>query len=245
MLSSKLGLCFLVSQRFKETKSTAKKLCSIKFTQSHSIKMPNKNSIQTSKKESGFSLLEVLISILILSFGILGMVGLQASSLQISREARLQASAVRFAEEMAELMRSNKNEALKPSNAYLISFSETTDTNSDTANCGYPGKSACGTSEDIAKRDRYEWIERLNQELPDARVEICQDSTPYDADGLPQWACSGSGGTLVLKIGWTRSNTLRGASGTDATTTSGANTGAFDKALRPAVVFPVTPGSTT
>ena len=63
--------------------------------------MPNKNSIQTSKKESGFSLLEVLISILILSFGILGMVGLQASSLQISREARLQASAVRFAEEMA------------------------------------------------------------------------------------------------------------------------------------------------
>ena len=63
--------------------------------------------------QRGFSLIEVLISIVVLCFGVLGMVGLQAASLQANREARLQSTAVRMAEEMAELMRSNKDTALK------------------------------------------------------------------------------------------------------------------------------------
>ena len=38
-------------------------------------------------KNRGFSLLEVLISIVVLSFGVLGAAGLQATSLQANREA--------------------------------------------------------------------------------------------------------------------------------------------------------------
>lgn len=181
-------------------------------------------SFPKSSTQQGFSLLEVLISILVLSFGILGMAGLQAASLQVGRESRLQASAVRYAEEMAELMRSNKDVALKPSNPYKFSFNKLTDTNTDTGDCGYPtSSSGCATTDLIANRDNYEWLERLNNELPDARVEICEDSTPYDGNGLPQWTCSGSGGTLVIKIGWTRRNTLSGATGTDATSTASAD----------------------
>lgn len=192
-------------------------------------------------RQHGFSLLEVLIAILVLCFGVFGMVGLQATSLQVNREARIQSSAIRLAEEMAELMRSNKDIAVNlTGNPYLLSA--TTATN---PNCGFPGLSQCATTSAVAQRDVYEWLERVRVELPDPRVAICQDSTPYDASGLPQWACSGSGSTIVLKIGWTRSNTIRGATGTDATDTSSANAGAFDKALRPAVTFPLTPGSTT
>lgn len=193
------------------------------------------------KHEGGFSLLEVLISILVLCFGILGLVGLQAASLQANREARLHSTAVRLAEELAEMMRSNKIIATQlTSNPYMV-----TSTSSTNPNCGYPGLTACASANLIAQRDIYEWLERIKIELPEPRVAICQDSSPYDSSGLPQWTCSNSGGTIVLKIGWTRSNTLRSATGTDATDTSGANLGAFDKALRPAVTFPLTPGSTT
>jgi type IV pilus assembly protein PilV len=192
--------------------------------------------------QQGFSLLEVLIAILVLCFGVLGMVGLQAASLQVNREARLQSSAIRLAEEMAEMMRGNKDVAVNlTTSPYLLSSTTAT-----SPNCGYPSSSAaCTTTNAVAQRDVYEWLERVKAELPGSKVVICQDSTPYDTAGLPQWACSDTGGTVVLKMGWTRSNTLRGASGADATTTSGANTGAFDKALRPAVTFPLIPGSTS
>ena len=43
--------------------------------------------------QQGFSLVEVLVAIVVLSFGLLGMVGMQAFSLQSNREARLQGQA--------------------------------------------------------------------------------------------------------------------------------------------------------
>ena len=200
-------------------------------------------------KNRGFSLLEVLISIVVLSFGVLGAAGLQATSLQANREARLQATAARFGEELAELMRGNKGVSIKTTNAtdnpYLIAL-KSGDSDPTNPDCGYPGKSACTTGVAIAQRDIYEWWKRVNTELPGARVSVCEDNSPYEtSSGLPQWTCSNSGGVLVLKIGWTRANTLRGATGTNATSTTGANSGAFDKALRPGIVFTVTPGSST
>lgn len=202
----------------------------------------------------GFSLLEVLISIIVLCFGILGAVGMQAASLQVNREAKLQAVAVRFAEELGELMRGNKGiSVLGTSNPYLLSIASADEAPTDPG-CGYPGagQAACNNTDPvqaakkIAQRDVYEWWLRLNNALPGVRVEVCQDSTPYEAStGLPQWDCSNTGGVLAIKIGWTRSNILRGATGTDATSASETNTGAFDRALRPGVVFPITSGSTS
>lgn len=208
------------------------------------------------RSQKGFSLVEVLVSITVLCFGMLGLVGLQAAALQANREARLQSAAVRLAEEMAEMMRSNKAQAAAlTNNPYLFDVNSTSTLTATT--CGLPGGTgACSTMELVAKRDVYEWLTRAvtgvkdsggvvltPAELPGARAVICQDDRPYDSAGLPQWGCSGTGGTLVLKMGWTRGNTLRGATGADAANTSTTNAGAFDKALRPAVTFPITPGS--
>ncbi len=145
---------------------------------------------------------------------------------------------------MGELMRSNKVTSIQnaeTANPYLISSMTVT-----SPGCGYPTSTAgCANAEETAQRDVYEWLTRVDSELPGARVVICQDATPQDAGGLPQWTCSNSGGVMVIKIGWTRANTLKGATGTDATSTTGVNEGAFDKALRPAVIFPVIAGSST
>jgi type IV pilus assembly protein PilV len=202
------------------------------------------NPVINNRLQRGFSLVEVLISIIVLSFGMLGMVGLQAASLQANRDSRLHSTAVRLGEEMGEMMRSNKATAVlttAAANPYLVSS-----LTASSPNCGFPTSSAaCATAFAVAQRDVYEWLQRVNSELPGARVAICEDTTPYTSAGLPQWACSNSGGTMVVKIGWTRASTLTAATGTDATDTSTTNTGAFDKALRPAVVLTVIAGSTS
>lgn len=199
--------------------------------------------------QKGFSLIEILVSIVILSFGLLGIVGLQASSMKANREARLQSTGVKLAEEIAELIRGNHSTASKTQateNPYLIDYKSTA-TNATSPACGIQGKAKCSDGAEIAARDIADWWSRVNNPLaggiPGARAVICFDSAPYDDDeGLPQWDCDGLGTTLAIKIGWTRSNTLKGATGSDAANTSSVNTGAFDKALRPAVIIPVTPG---
>lgn len=199
--------------------------------------------------QKGFSLIEILVSIVILSFGLLGIVGLQASSMKANREARLQSTGVKLAEEIAELIRGNHSTASKrqaTENPYLIDYKSTA-TNATSPACGIQGKAKCSDGAEIAARDIADWWSRVNNPLaggiPGARAVICFDSAPYDDDeGLPQWDCNDRGTTLAIKIGWTRSNTLKGATGSDAANTSSVNTGAFDKALRPAVIIPVTPG---
>lgn len=197
------------------------------------------------QRQRGFTLLEILVSIVILTLGILGAVGLQAASLQATRESRHQSTGVRLADEMAELIRANHQIALNPEpseNPYLIDFRATNNSNEE-IDCGLPDSTPgpCPVAL-IGERDIKDWLNRASQELSGFRAVICFDSAPYDATGLPHWNCTNTGSTLAIKIGWTRSNTLIGATNPDATNTSASNTGAFDKALRPAVIIPVTPG---
>ncbi len=194
-----------------------------------------------STQQRGFSLVEILISIVILSFGLLGMAGMQAAALQANKESRSMSIAVRMARELGELMRSNKVVGVgttTTSNPYLISYSNPTATPVDvptaTANCFTTTCTATDTVL-LASFEVQDWLTRLNAELPGVRVEVCFDSTPYDSSGLPQWACSSTGDVAVIKIGWSRGSTNRAATGADA----------IEKATKPALVLPVTAGSST
>lgn len=186
---------------------------------------------------SGFSLVEVLVSIVVLSFGLLGMVGMQAASLQSNREARLQSSAVVLGRELAELMRANKdiaNRTTSATNPYLGSFSTPLVATSPSYCLNVAtGTTVCANPTEIASAQMTDWLTRVDSELPGARVDTCFDSAPFDAAGLPRWACTGTGGVMVVKIGWTRSSTNR------------SNTGAaaFERATVPSVIFSVTAGS--
>ena len=52
-----------------------------------------------SKSQSGFSMIEVLVAILIFAFGILGMVGLQANSIRFQTDAKFRVDASVVAED--------------------------------------------------------------------------------------------------------------------------------------------------
>ena len=201
--------------------------------------------VRRSTLQTGFSLVEVLISIVILSFGLLGMVGLQAAAIQSNKEARLQSTAGVLARELAEMMRSNM----------VVSLGTTAATNPflvDVRSAGTPAVMVpsnpsyclnatntavtCTSGIDIANAQMTEWLARVNSELPGARVVVCVDAAPFDAGGLPQWGCTaGATATYVVKVGWTRTSTDR--SKTNLTPLERVS------AFPPAVVYPVTPGN--
>lgn len=203
-------------------------------------------------KMRGFSLVEVLISVVVLSFGLLGAVGLQASALQSNREARIQSSALALARELAEMIRGNKDVALlttnnpfhgdfstpmtAPTASYCLTVS-----NSLTTAAASPcaGANATATQTNIANASMTEWLARVDAELPGARVVVCDDTTPYTNGGQPQWACTaGAGATKVVKIGWTKTSTnkaLTAASAIEKATGAGA--------AAPSVILALTPGN--
>ena len=193
----------------------------------------------TFNMEKGFSLLEVLISIIILSFGLLGMVGMQAAALQANRDARLQSTAISLARELAEMMRGNKDVGLAATaNPYIGNFTDPL-TPTTAAYClnVAAGTTACASNKEIADAQMTEWLSRVKSELPGARVTICLDSAPFDSSGLPRWGCvnTGTDATTVIKLGWTRASTDRSATGSAA----------LERATIPSVILPITPGNSS
>jgi type IV pilus assembly protein PilV len=197
----------------------------------------------------GFSLVEVLISIIILSIGLLGMVALQAAALQGNRSARVQSVAVTLARELADMLRGNKDVAILRTditNPYLGDFSAKPLVPRTTSNCLNPGNSCPfnpltplpGQTE-VAAAQMTDWLARVDEALPGARVVVCFDDSPFDAStGLPRWGCTPStNATMMIKFGWTQGSTDR--SGNSATPLERA-TGALS---RPSLVLPVTPGN--
>lgn len=57
---------------------------------------------------SGFTLLEMMIAVLIISFGLLGLAGLQAASLRNNHSAYLRSVATQLAYELSDRVRANK-----------------------------------------------------------------------------------------------------------------------------------------
>jgi len=197
-------------------------------------------------RQRGFSLVEVLISIIILSFGMLGMVGMQAAALQSNREARLQSVAYGLARELAEMMQANKDVAL--SGSYMVDFppAPATSAASYCMNVGSTGCAAAGTDAlvkqaAIAKAQLTEWHSRVDAELPGAKVKVCMDDVPFDASGLPNWGCTinaaASSGAAYVKIGWTQGSTNRAAGAASAFVRT------TDTGSRPALVFAVIAGN--
>lgn len=63
-------------------------------------------------KQCGFTLLEVLVALLVLSIGLLGLASLQATTSRFNYGAFLRSQATSLAYDMADRMRANRDEAL-------------------------------------------------------------------------------------------------------------------------------------
>lgn len=165
----------------------------------------------TKLKPAGFSLIEVLISVLVLTLGVIGAAGMQLTALRTSQQSAFQTIALELAAEIADKMRANDSQMKHPDNQYaLVDFQSAGNVEPAAPATLCYGAGANCSAEELAQFDIYEWEKRLMASLPGGRAKICRDGSPWDRGaGALSWNCAGYGGAgapLVVKVGWQAKN---------------------------------------
>ena len=159
------------------------------------------------RRETGFSLIEVLVSIVILGIGMLGAAGLQLATLRsnhFTAQASVATQLVRDYEEITQMLRSAAISSSEGTSA-LSGLDTATADSSTIPNC--QTTTATCDSGQLATFMLNEWKARVKTQLPGGRAVVCRDSAPKDTSGahagLYHWACDDKGDMLMVKIGWT------------------------------------------
>ena len=143
--------------------------------------------------QSGNTMLEVLISILVLSFGMLGMLGLIINGMKMSSSSKNRSIAAEQFSTMVEIVKANP---------FAISIYDAATSTTITTDCF--NTAACTGTSEMPPTEYGVWKARLAKVLPPSGDgTVCRDSTP--SDGIPgAWACDGNGRTTI-KICWSES----------------------------------------
>jgi len=159
-------------------------------------------------RQHGFSMLEVMIAVLVVSLGLLGLAGLQTVGLRNNSSASQRTVATALAYEMADRMRANFASVLAGDYNYP-NYSATASAGQTTANC--LNTTGC-TSTQLALEDLYEWNQQICAQLPQSTScsaggagpwgVVCVDSTPNDGTPAAPACDNVAGGSYVIKIWW-------------------------------------------
>ena len=145
------------------------------------------------RKTRGFTLLEILVALLVLSIGLLGLAGLQTFSLRNNHSALLRSQAVVLAYDALDRMRSNRDQAmLAAGSAYNTTYSQAAGSYSATdcsSNC---------TSSALATYDLAAWKADVAR-LPAGQAQISIDAN-NKATVQVQWSDNRDGNVLTIAV---------------------------------------------
>ncbi|MFT5135955.1 MAG: type IV pilus assembly protein PilV [Arenicella sp.] len=127
---------------------------------------PGNPTVQISCLQAGTSLIEVLVSIIIIAIGLLGLAALQNTSLKLSYESYVRTQATFLATDMIDRIRSNPEAAEN----YSI------DEDGTVAQISCFMGDTCSSNE-MRQFDLYHWREQARVLLPNARVDISYDDS--------------------------------------------------------------------
>ncbi len=137
-------------------------------------------------EQDGFTLLEVLIALVVLSIGLLGVSKIQALGLRASTDANLRTEATFLANDMIERMRANRPSA--DSGYYAgIGYAAIDCTAAPVKICseGTAGAANDCTTTEMADEDAHNWYCEVTASLPNATVAV-----------------SSAAGVYSVKVGW-------------------------------------------
>jgi len=155
----------------------------------------------------GFSLIEVLVAVLLLSIGILCAAGAQVASLRTRQGTGLMSNAVQLASTLADRMRANSTQMP----AYLQLQYDASGQGAPSPGAICLGGARC-TAEQIAAFDAYDIKQALYTGFPGGRVVVCRD----EGRAVMAWECAGGAASpIVIKVGW-RGKRADGALDADA-----------------------------
>lgn len=162
---------------------------------------------------NGFTLVEVLVSLFVLSVGVMGAAAMQLTALRTAQQSAHQTTALHMAIEMADGIRASQHTRswADRDNPYMqIDFRSQHETRPDID--AMPALTCyatpCAASE-MVEAEISNWISRLDKALPGARAKICRDIAPWDnASSSYTWDCVvgaiKTNAAIVIKIGWRR-----------------------------------------
>ena len=110
------------------------------------------------KKAQGFTLLETLIALVVLSVGMLGIASLHVEGLRNGRSANLRTKAITLATDMAEKMRANRAGAI---NGDYVSAAGDLGANNNCADDGVGGATIACDFTQMAAHDLWLWKRKL------------------------------------------------------------------------------------
>ncbi|HEC15555.1 MAG TPA: type IV pilus modification protein PilV [Sedimenticola sp.] len=149
------------------------------------------------RRSRGFTLIEVLITVVIMSIGLLGLAGLQFNSLRSNQSAAQATMAAVQALDAADRLRGN------PAGAAAGNYNLLAGESGDP---GCIGTSAGCSPAQLARYDDWAWSRAVAGALPSGEGVICLDSTPDDGVSRAEHECDGArtGGlnVFVAKIWW-------------------------------------------
>lgn len=138
--------------------------------------MPSGRQNQPGNRSAGFTLVEVLIALIILSVGMLGIAGLYVHSMQAGRTSMFRHHAVTLAGDVADRIRANP----RAGPAYALAGAD--------SNCVAGGVNC--TPGEMAANDIYLWDQQAADTLPNGTVTVV-----YDNGVFPP--------TYEITVGWT------------------------------------------
>jgi type IV pilus assembly protein PilV len=153
-----------------------------------------KNSYQKKhSSQSGFSLIEVLISALVITVGVLGMAGLQVGAKRAGYEAMQRTAASSLAQDMLERMRANPDK--------LTSYSSTALGDGSISSvpdpiCSHSTLSPC-TSVQLAVYDLWAWEQAI-----DGATELNSEDEAVGGLVTPTGCITVTGSAVTIAIAW-------------------------------------------
>lgn len=158
----------------------------------------------------GFSLIEVLITILLTTVGILGMVALQSKSIQYTHDAVNRNAAVTLSNDLIEIMRSHRDELFNSKPPIEYSYTELKQTTPIYNASGRFTLNATNCPTGLANTLQEQgdcWLKQVQETLPDASTllagsfKICPS---FKLSGSSP-DCAGAdyrGSSLAIQLAW-------------------------------------------
>ena len=171
------------------------------------------------RQQWGASLIEILISMAVLTTGLMGTARLQAVSLRAATDSSNQGMAARVGYDMADRIR------LEPAQIDAYIAAAALDLSADSSGACYSGSGCVGA--DRVRATVAEWQRLLAVQLPGGVGTVCRDATPYDGTGPADAQCTGGASDPLVVKTWWRARAWQEATAADGANPNGVQTQQF------------------
>lgn len=146
------------------------------------------------KAVAGFSMIEILVAVLVLSVGILAAAMLQLKGLQYASESSYQTQAAYIAQKVVDRIRSD---SVNPAQTYedIECYAA-----SGGVVCNKAGTAINAATTDINERDILEWGDMITKTLPSGRLRVCHGAVTTNAAG--SFDCDDNGDVWLVIVMW-------------------------------------------